>query len=357
MDIMREAALRKKEELNRLIKGRNTPQKIVMRAKIAMKIEEGVPKKRVAEALNISRSTVYLWTERYEKGGVAALLKDAPRPGRIPLITVSQEKQVVEATLHSLPHNATHWSVRTMAKTQGLSRMAVQRIWKKYNIQPHRIKSFKLSNDLHFIEKVQDVVGLYLNPPDKAIVLSVDEKSQIQALDRTQPGLPLKKGHAGTMTHDYKRHGTTTLFAALNTLDGKVIGACMPKHRQDEFLKFLKKIDTETPSDIDLHLIVDNYGSHKTKRVKEWLAKHRRFHMHFTPTSASWLNMVERFFSEITTKRIRRGVFKSVEALIDVIMEFVKKHNENPKIFTWTKDADTILAKVAKCTEVLGTGH
>ena len=357
MDTIREDTLKRKEDLNKLIKGRNTPQKIVLRARIAMKIEEGMPKKRIAEGLNISRSTVYLWALRYKKGGVAALLKDAPRPGRIPLTTPQKEKEVVEATLHTLPSNATHWSIRTMAHLQGLSRMAVQRIWKKYNIQPHRMKTFKLSNDPHFVEKVQDVVGLYLNPPDKAFVLSVDEKSQIQALDRTQPGLPIKKGHAGTMTHDYKRHGTTTLFAALNVLDGKVIGACMPKHRQDEFLKFLKKIDRETPSSIDLHLIVDNYGSHKTKRVKEWLAKHPRFHMHLTPTSASWLNMVERFFSEITTKKIRRGVFKSVGTLIDTIMDFVKKQNENPKIFTWTKDADTILAKVAKCTEALGTGH
>jgi transposase len=357
IDAMREDTLKKKEDLNKLVKGRNTPQKVVLRAKIAIKVLEGMPKKRIAEELNISRTTVYLWAERYEKGGVTALLKDAPRPGRIPLITPQKEKKVVETTLHTLPHNATHWSVRTMATAQSISRMAVQRIWKKYNIQPHRIKTFKLSNDPHFIEKVQDVVGLYLDPPDKALVLSVDEKSQIQALDRTQPGLPLKKGHAGTMTHDYKRHGTTTLFAALNTLNGKVIGACMPKHRQDEFLKFLKKIDRETPPDIDLHLIVDNYGSHKTKRVKEWLMKHPRFHMHFTPTSASWLNMVERFFSEITTKKIRRGVFKSVQTLIDAIMDFVEKHNENPKMFTWTKDAYTILAKVAKCTEALGTRH
>lgn len=354
---MREDTLKKKEDLNKLVKGRNTPQKVVMRAKIAIKMLEGIPKKRIAEELNISRTTVYLWAERYTQGGVAALLKDAPRPGRIPLITAEKEKEVVETTLHTLPPNMTHWSIRTMAMAQGISRMAVQRIWKKYNIQPHRIKTFKLSNDPHFIEKVQDVVGLYLNPPEKALVFSVDEKSQIQALDRTQPGLPLKKGHAGTMTHDYKRHGTTTLFAALNIIDGKVIGACMPKHRQDEFLKFLRQIDAETPSGIDLHLIVDNYGSHKTKRVKEWLAKHSRFHMHFTPTSASWLNMVERFFSEITTKKIRRGVFKSVQTLIDAIMDFVEKHNENPKIFTWTKDADTILAKVAKCTEALGTGH
>jgi len=357
MHANREDTLKIKEDLNRLIKGRNTPQKIVMRAKIAMKIEEGMSKKQIAERLNISRSTVYLWALRYEKGGVASLLKDTPRPGRIPRITAQKEKEVVEATLHTLPSNTTHWSVRTMARVQDLSRMAVQRIWKKYNLQPHRIKTFKLSDDPYFVEKVHDVVGLYLNPPDKALVFSVDEKSQIQALDRTQPGLPIKKGHAGTMTHDYKRHGTTTLFAALNILDGKVIGACMPKHRQDEFLKFLKKIDKETPSDIELHLIVDNYGSHKTKRVKEWLAKHPRFHMHFTPTSASWLNMVERFFSEITAKRIRRGIFKSVQALIDAITEYVNKHNENPKIFTWTKDADTILAKVAKCTEALGTGH
>jgi transposase len=357
MNATRKDGLNMREILDKLVNGRNTPQKIVMRAKIAIRVREGIPKKRIAEELNISRTTVYLWAERYEQRGVAVLLKDAPRPGRIPLITAEKEKEVVEATLHTPPPNMTHWSVRTMATAQSISRMAVQRIWKKYNIQPHRIKTFKLSNDLQFIEKVRDVVGLYLNPPEKALMLSVDEKSQIQALDRTQPGLPLRKGYAGTMTHDYKRHGTTTLFAALNVLDGKVIGICMPKHRQDEFLKFLKKIDAETPDGIDLHLVVDNYGSHKIKRVKEWLTKHPRFHLHFTPTSASWLNIVERFFSEITTKKIRRGVFKSVQALIDAIMNFVENHNENPKIFTWTKDADTILAKVAKCTEALGTGH
>jgi transposase len=346
-----------KQKLLKLIRGRNTPQKIVLRANIVLRMLDGMSKKTIAETLHTSRPTVYLWIDRYQRGGIQAVLADASRPGRIPTLSEDVEKAVVEATLHTLPANATHWSVRTMAKAQGLSRMAIQRIWKKYRIEPHRIKTFKLSNDPHFVEKVQDVVGLYLNPPDKALVLSVDEKSQIQALDRTQPGLPLKKGHAGTMTHDYKRHGTTTLFAALNTLNGEVIGACMPKHRQEEFLKFLKKIDTETPPDVDLHLIVDNYGSHKTKRVGEWLAKHPRFHMHFTPTSASWLNMVERFFSEITAKRIRRGVFKSVQSLIDTIMDFLHKHNEDPKIFTWMKDADTILAKVAKCKEALGTGH
>lgn len=357
MKTARENQMETRDRLEKLIKGRNTPQKIVLRAKIAVRVLEGMLKKHIADEMGISRTTVYLWAERFEKGGVPALLKDAPRPGRIPVITSEKEKEVVEATLRTLPDNATHWSVRTMAAFQGISRMAVQRIWKRYNIQPHRVESFKISNDPLFVEKVRDVVGLYMNPPEKALVLSVDEKSQIQALDRTQPGLPLKKGRCGTMTHDYKRHGTTTLFAALNVLDGTVIGTCMPKHRQDEFLKFLRQIDAETTPGMDLHLVVDNYGSHKTKRVNEWLLKHPRFHMHFTPTSASWLNMVERFFSEITMKKIRRGVFTSVQALVDAVMDFVEKHNENPRIFTWTKDADTILAKVAKCTEALGTEH
>ncbi len=272
-------------------------------------------------------------------------------------LSEEKEKAVVEATLHTVPSAATHWSVRTMAEKQQVSRMAVQRIWKKYNLKPHLVKTFKISNDPHFVEKVKDIVGLYLNPPEKALVLSVDEKSQIQALDRTQPGLPIKKGHAGTMTHDYKRHGTTTLFAALNVMDGKVISSCMQKHRQEEFLKFLNKIDQETPSHLDLHLIADNYGAHKTARIQRWLKKHPRFTMHFTPTSSSWLNMVERFFSELTTKRVRRGIFTSVKELEKAIRDFIETHNENPKIFTWTKDADTILAKVAKCKELLGTGH
>ena len=241
MKTMGKERMKSQESLQKLMKGRNTPQKVVLRAKIALMLEEGIPKKQIAEVLKISRTTVYLWTERYRAGGIEALLKDAPRPGRIPAITEETEKAVIEATLHTIPYTATHWSVRTMARAQNLSRMAVQRIWKKYNIQPHRIKTFKLSNDPRFIDKVKDVVGLYLNPPEKALVLSVDEKSQIQALDRTQPGLPLKRGYAGTMTHDYKRHGTTTLFAALNIMDGTVIGSCMSKHRQDEFLKFLKK--------------------------------------------------------------------------------------------------------------------
>lgn len=346
-----------RQKLLGLARGRNTAQKVVLRAKIVLKLIEGVKKKHIAEQLGTSRPTVNLWIKRYETGGVEAILVDAPRPGRKPKTSEEKEKEIIEATLHSKPVNATHWSVRLMAEAQGISRMTVQRIWKKYNLKPHLIRTFKISNDPGFVEKVKDIVGLYLNPPDKAMVLCVDEKSQIQALDRTQPGLPMKKGRAGTMTHDYKRHGTTTLFAALNVLNGKVIGECMPKHRQEEFLKFLKKINKETPKNLDLHLVVDNYGSHKTSKVKQWLLKHPRFKMHFTPTSASWLNMVERFFSELTTKRVRRGVFRSVKELETAVMDFVKKHNEAPKVFTWTKDADTILSKVKRSKEALGTVH
>ena len=346
-----------REKLLRLVRGRNTAQKVVLRAKIVLKVMEGLKKKHIAEQLGTSRPTVNLWIQRYEEGGTEALQIDAPRPGRKPKRSEEKEKVIVDATLHSKPANATHWSVRLMAEAQGVSRMAVHRIWRKYNLKPHLIKTFKISNDPNFVEKVKDIVGLYLNPPDKAMVLCIDEKSQIQALDRTQPGLPMKKGRAGTMTHDYKRHGTTTLFAALNILNGKVIGKCMPRHRQDEFLKFLKKIDKETPKKLDLHLIADNYGSHKTEKIKMWLKKHTRFKMHFTPTSASWINMVERFFSELTNKRVRRGVFRSVKELEMTVMDFVNKHNDNPKIFTWTKDANTILSKVNTCKEVLGTVH
>ena len=348
---------RDRQKLLRLVRGRNTAQKIVLRAKIVLKIVEGLKKKHIAEQLDTSRPTVNLWVKRYVQGGIEAILVDAPRPGRKPKTPEEKENDIVEATLQSKPTNATHWSVRLMSEAQGVSRMTVHRIWKKYNLKPHMVRTFKISNDPKFVEKVKDIVGLYLNPPDKALVLCVDEKSQIQALDRTQPGLPMKRGRAGTMTHDYKRHGTTTLFAALNLLDGKVIGKCMPKHRQEEFLKFLRKINKETPKNLDLHLVVDNYGSHKTPKVRQWISKHTRFKMHFTPTSASWLNMVERFFSELTTKRIRRGIFRSLKDLETAVMDFLKKHNENPKIFTWTKDADTILSKVAKCKEALGTVH
>jgi transposase len=244
-----------------------------------------------------------------------------------------------------------------MAKAQGISRMAVQRIWDRYGLKPHLTKTFKLSGDKQFVEKLYDVVGLYLNPPDKALVLCVDEKSQIQALDRTQPGLPIKKGRCGTMTHDYKRHGTTTLFAALSLLDGKVIGDCMPRHRHQEFIRFLNKIDAETPSHLDLHLIVDNYATHKHPRVKAWMRRHPRFHIHFIPTSSSWLNLVERWFREITDKRIRRGSFHNVAELIAAIEDYLKCHNQNPRVFAWKASADTIMTKIAKCKEALGTLH
>ncbi len=346
-----------KEKLLRLIREKNAAQKYVLRAKIVLKALQGNNKNSIARELVSTRPTVYLWIRRYQEGGILNLLKDAPRPGRIPSLSEEKEKTIVEATLHSKPENSTQWSVRLMAKSQSVSRMTVQRIWKKYNLKPHLVHTFKLSNDLHFVEKVKDVVGLYLNPPDKALVLSVDEKSQIQALDRMQPGLPLRQGHCSTQPHDYKRHGTTTLFAALDLANGRVIGECMPKHRQTEFLRFLRRIDKETPVDLDLHLIVDNYSSHKGERIQKWLAKHPRIQFHFTPTSSSWLNMVERFFSEITTKMIRRGVFTSVQSLIGSIMVYLEKHNQNPKKYVWTKNAGTIIDKVNKCKVVLGTGH
>jgi len=244
-----------------------------------------------------------------------------------------------------------------MAQAQHLSHVTVQRIWKRHNLKPHLVKTFKLSRDKHFVEKLTDVVGLYLNPPDKALVLCVDEKSQIQALDRTQPGLPMKKGRLGTMTHDYKRNGTTTLFAALSMLDGKVIGDCMPRHRHQEFIRFLNKIDGETPAELDLHLIADNYGTHKHPRVKSWLRRHPRVHLHFVPTSSSWLNLVERWFRELTDKRIRRGVFRNVPELIAAINEYLDNHNQNPKVFVWSAPVERILAKIAKCKEALETLH
>ena len=334
-----------------------TPQKIALRARIVLKAAAGVSNSAIAKQLGISRPTVLLWRERFGSAGVPGVLADAPRPGRKKALTSEKVQAVVEATLHTRPPGQTHWSVREMAKAQGLSRMAVQRIWRQHNLQPHRLETFKLSRDKHFVEKLRDVVGLYLSPPEKALVFSVDEKSQIQALDRSQPGLPMKKGRCGTMTHDYKRNGTTTLFAALNMLDGKVIGECLPRHRSKEFVKFLGVIDKNTAPELDLHLIVDNYSTHKSPAVQRWLRRHRRVHLHFIPTGSSWLNMIERWFRNITDKAIRRGVFKSVPALIEAIRQYLDAHNANPKIFTWTKDADTILAKIAKCKEALGTLH
>jgi transposase len=317
----------------------------------------GVLSQDIAKKLSVSRPTVQLWRQRFLALRLSGLEKDAPRSGRIPRIVQRKISAVIEATLHTTPPNATHWSTRTMAKAQGLSEATVRRIWKHHNLKPHLIKTFKLSRDKRFIEKLHDVVGLYLNPPDKALVLCVDEKSQIQALDRTQPGLPMKRGRCGTMTHDYKRNGTTTLFAALNMLDGKVIGDCMPRHRHQEFIRFLQVINVKTPADLDLHLIVDNYGTHKHPRVQTWLKRHSRFHLHFIPTSSSWLNMVERWFREISDKRIRRGSFKNVPDLIAAIQHYIETHNQNPRVFVWSASAENIMAKISKCKEVLDALH
>src|SRR3989338_4781001 len=336
---------------------KSLPLRVIQRAQIVTMAADGVANQDIAREVGVSRPTVQLWRVRFLALRIAGLEKDAPRPGRLPSIPERKVRAVIEATLRTKPPAATHWSVRTMAEAQGISPASVQRIWRQHNLKPHLIKTFKISRDKHFVEKLYDVVGLYLNPPDKSIVLCVDEKSQIQALDRTQPGLPLKKGRCGTMTHDYKRNGTTTLFAALSMLDGKVIGDCMPRHRHQEFIRFLKKIDVETPSTLDLHVIVDNYATHKHPRVKSWLRRHPRFHLHFIHTSSSWVNMVERWFRDLTDKRIRRGSFGSVPELITAIKEYLDNHNQNPRIFTWTASAERILAKVAKCKEALGTLH
>ena len=345
------------KRLEHLVRSGKTPQKIVLRARIVLLASQGRPNHAIARQLDTSRPTVLLWRERFSHAGVPGLMRDAKRPGRKPALSADQVKAVVQATLQTTPANATHWSVRSMAKAQGLSRMAVHRIWKAHKLQPHRVETFKLSRDPQFVEKVRDVVGLYLNPPDKALVLSVDEKSQIQALDRTAPLLPLRPGIPARQSHDYQRHGTTTLFAALSLLDGKVIGECLPRHRSREFIRFLNKIGQETPAELDLHLIVDNYSTHKSPPVKRWLKRHPRLHLHFIPTSSSWLNLVERWFGEITRKRIRRGTFTSVKALIAAIESYLKEHNHDPKKFVWTKDAETILAKVNRCKEALGTPH
>lgn len=344
-------------ELERLVRDRNTAQKVVWRARIVLLAAEGLKAKAIAAATSKSQLTVRRWRRRFLARGVAGLLKDASRPPRRKPLTVEKIAEVVQMTLHTTPPNATHWSIRTMAVAAGLSPSSIQRIWSAHGLKPHQVKTFKLSRDRNFATKVHDVVGLYLDPPDKALVLSLDEKSQIQALDRTQPGLPMKKGRAGTWTHDYKRNGVTTLFAALDVATGKVIGQCMKRHRHQEWLKFLRTIDRATPKELDLHLIADNYATHKHPRVKAWLAKHPRFHMHFTPTSASWLNQVERFFGLITDKRIRRGAFKSVGELETAIMDYLDHHNAQPKPFVWTKSPSEILEKVARAKQALESEH
>jgi transposase len=332
---------------------RNSRSKVVWRANIVLATADGLGTNAIMKRTGKSKPCVWRWQERYMKEGVDGLLRDKTRPpGKKPL-SAAVKRKVLSKTAGEAPPNATHWSVRSMARAMGISHTSVQRIWAEAGLKPHLVRRFKISNDPQFEEKVTDVVGLYMNPPDRALVLCVDEKSQIQALDRTQPGLPLKKGRAATMTHDYKRNGTTTLFAALDVKTGLVIGECHPRHRAKEFIRFLKRIDRCVQRNLDIHLVLDNYGTHKTHAVKRWLSKHRRFHLHFTPTSASWLNMVERFFAEITQKRIRRGTFTSVAELKDAIHDYLDRHNADPKPFVWTKSAEVILEKERRALDRL----
>jgi transposase len=319
----------------------------MMRAAIILSAADGKSTKEIARETGKSRQTVALWRNRFVEMRMDGL-KDAKGRGCKRRYEAAKIEAIIEKTVTTKPKDATHWSTRSLAKEAGLSHMTVQRIWKAHDLKPHLIKTFKLSKDKHFVEKLHDVVGLYVNPPEHSLVLCIDEKSQIQALDRTQPGLPLKKGRCGTMTHDYKRHGTTTLFAALNMLDGTVIGTCMNRHRHQEYLKFLRLLDKQIPKDkaLELHLIVDNYSTHKHIKVNRWIEKHPRFHIHYVPTSCSWLNLVERFFSELTTKRIRRGVFRSVLELIKAIDEYIEYHNDDANPFVWTKSADEIINKL-----------
>jgi len=334
-------------------RGRSTPTRLVLRAKIVLAAAEGTMNKDIAIQCNTSKKTVSLWRQRFAELRLAGIENDAPRPGRTPAIPSSTVEAILRKTTQEKPVAATHWSTRTMAKAVGVSKATVSRIWRANGLKPHLSKTFKVSNDPRFAEKLRDVVGLYLNPPEHALVLSCDEKSQIQALDRTQKGLPLVPGRCGTMTHDYKRNGTTTLFAAVNVAQGQVIGTCQPKHRHQEWIKFLKLIDAETPPELDLHLIVDNYATHKHPKVKAWLQRHPRFHVHFIPTSSSWLNLVERWFREITDKRIRRGTFQNVKQLIAAIREFIQHHNHDSQPLVWTPKAETILAKVARARATL----
>ena len=339
--------------LERWVSAHGTPQSLARRARVILLAAEGESNSAIARTVGVGRPTVIACRRRFCQEGVDGLTQVRPGRGRKRQISPQKVAQIIEATLHTTPPGETHWSCRSMATAQGVSPATVQRIWDAHNLKPHRVDTFKLSNDKRFLEKLTDVVGLYLNPPEKAIVLCVDEKSQIQALDRTQPSLPMKPGRAGTMTHDFKRHGTTTLFAALSMLDGAVIGQCLPRHRHQEFLKFLRTLDREFPSRLDLHLIVDNYGTHTHASVDAWLAKHPRFHLHFVPTSCSWLNLIERWFRELTDKAIRRGVFHSVPDLITAIEAYLDAYNQDPKPFVWTAEVDKIIEKIARARAAL----
>ena len=339
-------------ELMRLVRSKLTSVRLALRARIVLLAAKGMQNKDIAVQLGVGRVQVSRWRERYVQSRLAGIEYDLPRGAPPVKVDVAR---LVELTTQSKPEATTHWSTRTMAAALGVSAASVSRHWRANGLKPHVVRGFKVSRDPKFVEKLEDIVGLYLSPPEHALVLCCDEKSQVQALDRTQPGLPLKKGRAATMTHDYKRHGTTTLFAALNVLDGQVIAQCQQRHRHIEWLRFLRQIDRETPKDKTLHLICDNYATHKHPKVQEWLAKHGRFTMHFTPTSASWLNMVERFFRDITTKRLRRGVFTSVPELVAAIDEYIAHHNTNPKPFIWTKSARDILQKVIRANSRLSS--
>ena len=340
-----------------MVANRNSPQKHVWRAKIVLLTAEGHGTAEIMQATGKAKTVIWRWQERFREEGATGLWRDKTRRSRIPPLRPEVAERVVAMTLAAPPREASHWTGAAMAEAAGISVSSVQRIWRAHGLRPHLVRRFKLSNDPQFAAKLKEIVGLYLDPPDHAIVLSVDEKSQIQALDRTQPGLPLKKGRAGTMTHDYKRHGVTTLFAALNILEGKVIGQCMKRHRHQEFIRFLNVIDAKVPKKKTIHVIVDNYATHKHPNVMAWIEKHPRFVFHFTPTSASWLNAVEGFFAKLTKKRLKRGVFRSLLELKDAIHRFLKDTNANPKPFTWTKDPNKIIAAVKRGHQVLDSIH
>jgi len=346
-----------RRQLEQIARHPRTTQKVALRVAIILGAAEGLSNRELARRLSTSRPTVLLWRRRFAEAGVDGLLRDAPRPGRRKQLSAQQVAQILEATLEQRPREATHWSTRSLARRCRVSHMTVYRLWRAYGLPPHRVESFKLPTDPELAAKVRDIVGLYLNPPERALVLSVDEKSQIQALDRTQPILPLRPGLPERQTHDYIRHGTTTLFAALNVLDGKVIAQCLPRHRHTEFLQFLDQIERQTPKRLMVHLILDNYGTHTHPKVLEWLEAHPRYRFHFTPKGASWLNQVERFFAELTRQRIRRGTFRSVRELEKAIQDYVRAHNHRARPFVWTATASKIIRKVRRCKEVLVTGH
>lgn len=346
-----------RKRLRAIVDDRNSPQKHVWRAKIVLATADGLGTLEIMRTAGVSKTAVWRWQARFMEAGVEGLLRDKTRPPRIPKLADEVADRIVALTLGEPPGETTHWTGRVMAQVAGVSLTSVQRIWRAHGLAPHRIRTFKLSNDPKFAAKVRDIVGLYVDPPAHAVVLSVDEKSQIQALDRTQPGLPIKKGRAGTMTHDYKRHGTTTLFAAFDVLEGKVIGRCMQRHRHQEFIRFLNAVEREVPVGKTIHAILDNYATHKHPKVIAWLGRHPRWTFHFTPTSASWLNAVEGFFAILTKRRLKRGVFKGVVDLQAAINRFVVDHNQQPKPFIWTADPDKIIAAAARGHQVLDSIH